>query len=430
MSSAVGSVGSLCTDGWARTVGRTALTVASATLDEEFNRVVIGGAPDPRPFYAELRERAPVYRSERGFFYVTRYDIATSMFKDSDWSVNVSSSNTGGWRAGRPSVAYDIWHSTILNMDGTEHNRVRRIVSKTFSPAGVKLMRGQVDAVIAAELARLDGRTEIELCEDFARTLPTRIILNIMGIGHEHLDRVLSMSHGITSLYEPNLTEDMLKHADKAVGEWADIVRGLVAERRRSPGPDLLTALVEASDEGDRLSEDELVAMVVALVQAGHETTGSTLPVSLYHLLNAPDQLERLRADRSIMKTAVEELMRYDAATRGAVPRYAVRDLDLAGVSIRKGETVIVGNQAANHDPAVFENPLILDLTRYPNKHISFFGGAHYCLGGWLARMEVASALDAILTRYPSIEVAGEVKWRPSFMIRALEGLPLKVATS
>jgi unspecific monooxygenase len=251
-----------------------------------------------------------------------------------------------------------------------------------------------------------------------------------MGIGHEHLQRVLDMAHAITSLYEPNLTEEMLKHADEIVGEWADIVRELVAERRRSPGRDLLTSLVEARDEGDRLSEDELVAMVVALVQAGHETTGSTLPVALYHLLNAPEQLERLRADRSIMKTAAEELLRYDAATRGSVPRYAVRDLELGGVRIRKGETVIVGNQAANHDPAMFQNPLSLDLTRYPNKHISFFGGAHYCLGGWLARMEIASGLDAILTRYPSIEIADEVQWRPSFMIRALEALHLKVSTN
>jgi cytochrome P450 len=406
------------------------LAVGSATLDEEFDRVVIGGAPDPRPFYAELRQRAPVYRSQRGFIYVTRYDIATALFRDSDWSVNANSSSTGGWRAGRPSRAYDIWHSTILNMDGTEHNRVRRIVSKTFSPAGVRLMQGQVDKVIAAELATLDGRTKIELCGEFARTLPTKIILDIMGIGHEHLPRVLSMAHAITSLYEPNLTEEMLRHADVIVGEWADIVKALVEERRRSPGDDLLTALVEARDGGDGLSEDELVAMVVALVQAGHETTGSTLPVALYHLVNAPEQLEQLRANPSIMKTAVEELLRYDAATRGAVPRYAVRDLELGGVSIHKGETVIVGNQAANHDPAVFENPLSLDLTRYPNKHISFFGGSHYCLGGWLARMEIQSALDAILARYPSIEIVGEVHWRPSFMIRAVETLPLKVSPS
>jgi cytochrome P450 len=164
-------------------------------------------------------------------------------------------------------------------------------------------------------------------------------------------------------------------------------------QRRRSPRADLLTALVEATDGGDSLSESELTAMVVALVVAGHETTASTLAVSVYHLLNNPVEATRLRTQPVIYKTAIEELLRYDAATRGSVPRYAVDDIELGDRLVRKGDMIIVGNQASNHDPSVFEKPHSINLTRHPNKHISFFGGAHYCLGGWLARLELEAGL-------------------------------------
>lgn len=167
--------------------------------------------------------------------------------------------------------------------------------------------------------------------------------------------------------------------------------------------------------------------MVVALLNAGHETTGSTLPVALFHLLNSPEQLDRLRADPDIMGTAIEELLRYDAATRGSVPRFAVKDIEVGGQLVRKGDTLIVGNQAANHDPAMFDNPLSIDLTRAPNRHISFFGGSHYCLGGWLARLELQVALDGLLNRYVTMEITEEVRWRKSFMLRALTALKLRV---
>lgn len=325
-------------------------------------------------------------------------------------------------------MAFDVWHSTILNMDGKEHARVRRIVAKTFSPAAVKLMRSQVQEVVDADLDTLAGRTEIDLVHDFAKMLPTKVILDLMGISREYMSQVLAVADAIVALHEPMLTDAQIDEADEIVAKFVEIIVAEIEDRRRTPGrDDLLTALVEASDEGDKLSEDEVVAMVVALLNAGHETTGSTLPVGLYHLLNFPDQLERLRADRGIMVPAWEELLRFDAATRGSVPRFAVNDIEIGDQLVRKGETLIVGNQAANHDPAVFDKPLELDLTRSPNKHISFFGGAHYCLGGWLARLELQVALDSLLTRYPTIELAGEVEWRKSFMLRALNGLPLKV---
>jgi cytochrome P450 len=400
------------------------------TLQEGFEHFVIGAEPDPRPFYAELREQAPVFWSERGFFYITRYDLATTVFRDADWSVKASASNAGGHSVSseRQSVAFDVWHNTVLNMDGREHARLRRIVAKAFSPGAVRLMRGRVEEAVDAELDALAGRDEIDLVNDFALLLPTKIILDLMGISREHMPEVLAMADGIVTVHEPTLADAQIAEVDRAVGDFVKIVTAEIEDRRRSPRGDLLTALVEARDQGDSLSEQEVVSMVVALVIAGHETTGSTLPVAVHHLMSFPEQLERLRADRGIMPTAVEELLRYDAATRGSVPRFAVRDIEVGGQLIRRGDTIIVGNQAANHDPAVFSDPLVLDMTRSPNRHISFFGGSHFCLGAWLARLELQVALDRILTRYPTIELAENVRWRKSFMLRALTGLKLKVA--
>jgi cytochrome P450 PksS len=218
-----------------------------------------------------------------------------------------------------------------------------------------------------------------------------------------------------------------MAEADRAFRAAADLVVALAAERRTSPRDDLLTALVEAADGSDRLSDDELVAMVIILVVAGHETTANTLCTGVLHLLERPGLLDQLRHEPAAIPTAVEELLRYDAATRNSVARYAVDDIEVGDQLVRKGDKVFVSLHAANHDPAAFADPLRLDLTRSPNRHIGFGGGAHYCLGAAVARMELQVALGALLERYPGIELAGEPTWRPSFIIRGLESLPLRL---
>ena len=166
---------------------------------------------------------------------------------------------------------------------------------------------------------------------------------------------------------------------------------------------------------------------MIILVVAGHETTANTLCTGLLHLIEHDGALEQLRADPSLMPSAVEELLRYDAATRNSVARYAREDIEVGGATIAKGDKVFVSLHAANHDPAEFADPLALDLARTPNRHVGFGGGAHYCLGAAVARMELQVALSALLDRYPSIELAGEPVWRRSFIIRGLETLPLRL---
>jgi cytochrome P450 len=397
------------------------------TLENEFARFVSELPADPRPFYAELRERAPVFRTPFGFWYVTRYDLAQAVIRnDAAWSVSsVASSSAGAPHHG--SFAFDVMHEMMLTLDGEDHARLRRLVSPIFVPRAAEKLRETIQASVDEQLDALAGAREIDLVE-VAYLLPTRVILDVLGIGHEEAERFVAVADSLIAMHEPTATEETIRRADEVFRDAAGLVLELAAERRRSHTDDLLGALVEAGTDAERLSEKELVSMVLLLVVAGHETTANTLCTGLYHLLQRPDALQDLRADPSILPTAVEELLRYDPATRNTVARYAVDEIELGDQLIPRGDKLFVGLQAANHDPAEFERPLELDLRRSPNRHIGFSAGAHYCLGAALARIELQLALNGLLARWPTIELAGEVRWKPSFIIRGLETLPLRLA--
>jgi len=401
-------------------------TASEAGLASDFESIVVGAAPDPRPFYAELRQRAPVYRTPFGFWYVTRYDLANSIMRgDAAWSVAASSASSPATH--HDGFAFDVMARMLLTMDGVDHARLRRLVSTLFTGRAADRLRGKVVASVGRQLDAVDGRGEIDLFSDVARMLPTEVILDVLGIGHEHAPVAVAVADSLIAMHEPTAGESTFAEANRAFRAAADLVVSLAAERRAEPRDDLLTALVQAADGSDRLSDDELVAMVIILVVAGHETTANTLCTGLLHLIEHDGALEQLRANPSLMPSAVEELLRYDAATRNSVARYAREDIEVGGATIAKGDKVFVSLHAANHDPAEFADPLALDLARTPNRHVGFGGGAHYCLGAAVARMELQVALSALLDRYPSIELAGEPVWRRSFIIRGLETLPLRL---
>ena len=397
------------------------------TLEDRFAQFVADLPADPRLFYAELRERAPVFRTPFGFWYVTRYDLAQAVIRnDAAWSVSsVASSSAGAPHEG--SFAFDVMHRMMLTLDGEDHARLRRLVSPVFVPRAAERLRATIQTSVDEQLDAIAGADRVDLVK-VAYLLPTRVILDVLGIGHEHTAEFVAVADSLIAMHEPTATEETVREADATFGAAADIVVELAAERRRTHTDDLLGALVEAGTDIERLSEDELVSMVLLLVVAGHETTANTLCTGLYHLLQRPAALAELRADPSIVPTAVEELLRYDPATRNTVARYAVEDIELGGQLVRRGDKLFVGLQAANHDPAEFEDPLELDLRRSPNRHIGFSAGAHYCLGAAVARIELQLALAGILSRWPTIELDGDVRWKDSFIIRGLETLPLGLA--
>nr|WP_271208815.1 cytochrome P450 [Rhodococcus wratislaviensis]GLK33168.1 cytochrome P-450 like protein [Rhodococcus wratislaviensis] len=392
-------------------------------LDERFTSFVSETLPDPRPFYAELRERVPVYRTPFGFWYLTRYeDVQESTRLDAEFPVNNPA-------AGPPpdSYAFQVAGRFLLQLEGAEHARIRGQVSTAFAGRALERMRGKVRSSIENQLRTIGDRDEIELVHDFSLGVPTRVILDLLGIGEEYLETYTAVADAFISLFEPDVTAETISKADAVFLEATTAMLTEADRKRQDPADDLLTLLVAARDRGELETDDELVALALFLITAGHETTANTLSTGLYHLLARPEVLERFRTDDSVTNSAVEELLRYDGAVRNVTPRYAAEDRIIGDQLIKKGDMVWPSLQAANHDPSVFADPLTLDITRTPNRHLAFGAGAHRCLGNVLARMELAEGLRAFLNHYKEIEPAGDAVWRQSFVVRGLESFPLRI---
>jgi cytochrome P450 len=222
-------------------------------------------------------------------------------------------------------------------------------------------------------------------------------------------------------------TESALATANEATRQLTDYLTRLIAERRKEPGPDLLSRLIAAEEEGDKLSHDELVATALLLLIAGHETTANLIGNGLLALLRHPDELARFRAEPDLDRTAIEELLRYDGPVQ-MVERTTLEDVDIDGVTIPRGRVVVLCVSGANRDPAVFRHPNRLDLARDPNPHLAFSAGHHFCLGASLARVEARIALGQLIRRFPDLRATHKPRWRPSFTIRGLRELPVALA--
>jgi cytochrome P450 len=400
------------------------------SLDEEFLRIVTQPTPDPRPVYDRMRQEAPVYRTPLGFWYVTRYDLAQQVIRNPKfWHVIPSSPEASHFSRKPTSFALTTFRNAMNFTDDPRHRFLRKLVGDFFTPAAVGKLRGKVSATVTAQLDELPADGAIDFKHDLADLLPTRVILDLLGIDHRHTPLFVEISAAMAAILEPTATPATIAAGDAVWREAAGIVRETAADREREPRDDLLTGLLAADADGERLNEDDLLATVLSLAVAGHETTANMLVNTLHHLLRQPELLADLRDDRTIMGSAIEEFLRYESPPRNSVSRYPVEDVSLGGVTIRRDEQMYVGYQAANHDPAEFASPHILDLRRSPNRHLGLGIGVHHCLGAALARLEMDIALNALLDRYPSIRrvggPAGEVRWKAGFVVRSLESLPL-----
>lgn len=398
------------------------------TLDDDFIRIVSQPTADPRPVYARMRERSPAFRTPLGFWYVTRYDLGTEIIRNpKDWPVQPSDPNASAISLKIDSYALQVFRRSLMFMDDPKHKFLRRLVGGLFNPQAVRDMRANVATIVDRQLDALDGRGEVELKHEFAEQLPTTVILDLLGIDLKHSELFVGISRAVARILDPQVTPEVIAEGDRIWREATQIITEVVEQRRREPRDDLMTGLIQAEEGGERISSDDLVGMVMSLGVAGHETTMNMLTSGLYHLLARPEAYERLRADRSIMGTAIEEFLRWESPPRNSVGRYPARDIEIGDQVIRRDECVYVGYGACNHDPAEFADPLRFDLTRTPNRHLGLGIGVHHCLGAGLARMEIDVALNALMDRYAGIELAGDVHWEPGFVVRALEGLPLKL---
>ncbi|HZV51155.1 MAG TPA: cytochrome P450 [Candidatus Dormibacteraeota bacterium] len=390
--------------------------------------------PDPYPAYAKLREEAPVWRLPlpNGLvaWMVTRYEDVRLVLGDQRFGRDLGKA-PGRWPRGRrpPSEdAHRLFGKGLLNVDPPDHTRLRRLVSREFGPRRVEELRPRVQAITDDLLDRIAPLGRADLIADLALPLPVLVICELLGVPFEDRHAFREWSNAIVLFSRRRVAGD-LEAAQRGLRRYLE---GLIEDKRRRPADDLLSALVALREEGDRLSDDELLAMAALLLIAGHETTVNLIGNGMLALLQHPAELAALRADPSLVPSAVEELLRFDGPVETATWRLALEPVELHGHRIEPGDLVIPALAAANHDPERFPDPDRLDVRRDDAGHVAFGHGVHFCLGAPLARLEGQIALAGILRRLPDLTLAvpvAELKWRRS-MIRGLESLPVTFTPS
>ncbi|MFI0214397.1 cytochrome P450 [Streptomyces lydicus] len=312
--------------------------------------------------------------------------------------------------------------SGILGMDPPDHTRLRTLVAKAFTVRQVEKLRPQVVALTHELLDELEtAGPPADLVDRFALPIPVAVICRLLGVPPEDRPRFRVWSDA--ALSTSSLTSEEF---DANQEELRAYMRQLIQEHRHAPQDDLMTALIDARDVGDRLSELELVDLCVGILVAGHETTATQIPNFILALLDHPEQLALLRERPDLIGNAVEELLRFVPLGSGASqPRYATEDIDVGGTLVRAGTPVLVAVGAANRDALRFDRPGTLDIARSGNQHLGFGHGVHHCLGAPLARLELQEALGALLTRFPKLHVAGDVEWKSQMLVRGPRVLPV-----
>ena len=377
---------------------------------------------NPYPFYARMRVEAPVCRTRlfgQPTWLVTRYDDVWAMLKDERLLKE--------WRPATKWLFRFAGSITrhMLNRDPPDHTRLRALVQKAFTPKLIEHMRERIQSLCEELLDDLTRNGRMELMSGYALPLPLTIIADLLGIPAADRLRFHSFSRS-------TISASTVMGALRSVPDQRSLtrqLRKLVEERRREPRDDLITALVQAEEAGDKLSGDEVVAMIALLLIAGYETTVNLIGSGALALIQNPEQRGILLKEPAVVDSGIEELLRYTSPLDVASQRFAREDMTIGSVNISQGHMVVAMIGSANHDETQFRNPEVLDLTRQPNKHVAFGQGAHFCLGAPLARMEGQIALTTLFRRVPDLRLAVEpacLRWRRSLIVRGLEELPVE----
>jgi cytochrome P450 len=311
----------------------------------------------------------------------------------------------------------------MLNADPPYHDRLRRLINKAFTARRVEHLRPRIQQISDGLIRGLAARREADFMESLAVPLPITVICELLGVPPPDRDQFRIQSNILVSALPARIVH-------KASVAMAGYLRGLIADKRTAPGDDMLSALMGASEAGDRLTDDELISMAVLLLAAGHETTVNLLGNGMLALLANPRQFAALREDRAMLPNAIEEFLRYDGPVSHATLRFTAQPVKIGGTDIPAGEFVLVSLDAADHDPRRFPHPDQLDLSRETGGHLAFGHGVHYCLGAPLARLEAQIAFTGLMDTFGRIELAvpaGQLRWRISTVMRGLERLPVRL---
>jgi len=395
-----------------------------------FDPFAPGFTDDPYPQYAAVRAAAPVYQHPFGFWLLTRYEEVSWLLRA---SLSVEDRNmTGGpllemreaLYGDQPTSAAD--GLSMLDRDPPDHTRLRKLVSKAFTPRSIQALRPRITELVDGMLGEIEERGQVDLVEALAFPLPFTVIAEMLGTPPADHTRIRELSGTLVRSLEPVNDPQMAAAIMAADRELCEIAAGMIAWKRKNPADDLLTALINAEDGGDVLSDDELVAQTLLLYLAGHETTVNLIAGGTLALLRHPDQLAELRADPGLAENAVEELLRYDSPVQ-ASRRITLEPITLGGTGIPAGAFVLASLAAANRDRDFWgEDADELRLRREnARQHVSFGAGVHHCLGASLARLEGAITIERLVARFPGLRLDGEVEWNGRINLRGPARLPV-----
>jgi cytochrome P450 len=394
-----------------------------------YNPFEPGFAIDPYPHYAALREQDPVHETPLGFWLLFAYDDVRRFLRDSTLSVED--------RNARPGPMQELFHeiagdgaergdSAMLNRDPPDHTRLRRLVSKVFTPRSVERLRPRIEGLVGDGLDRAEARGEMDLIADLAFPLPFTVISEMLGMPDVDHDRLRQWSGLLVRTLEPVVDPDIIRGIAEAGDAMAELVSGIIAAKREEPADDLLSALIAAEDQGDALSDGELLDQVILLYIAGHETTVNLIGNGALALLRHRSQFERLHRAPGLAKNAVDELLRFDSPVQMS-RRITTADVEVGGRSIEAGTFVALVLASANRDAARWgPGADQLDLGRVDaHDHLSFGGGSHHCLGAALARLEAEIAIGELVRRFPRLDLAGDPQWNGRINLRGMDHLPV-----
>lgn len=386
-----------------------------------FAQMRVMGAVLPAPFPTGAQHKA---------WMVTHMQEALQVLKDSQrFTLDYAAAQDNALvQRMESSQGFPLLGRSMLNVDGLDHRRLRGLVSRVFTPKYIEGLRPSIEQIADRLLDQIAKEGSMDLVEDYAYPLPINVISDMLGVPHDHWDLIREGSRAIVAGGPITLDDRNADARAKTIELFGSYIVQLVAEKRHHPQSDLISQLVQIEEEGDRLSEPELLSMVGLLMVAGHETTSNLIGSGMLALLDHADQLERLKADLSLVPRAIEELLRFIGPVLTSLPRLATEEVDLGGQHISRGDIVIVALTSANRDENHFRHAAELDLLRSIDRHLAFGYGIHICLGAPLARLESEIAFTTLLRRMPDLRLnvpREALTWHGALNVRGLTHLPV-----
>lgn len=377
---------------------------------------------NPYPVYEKLRQSDPILNLQfpdgRFGWLISNYEQAVEALKDVRFSKDVAKA------MGQEQTS--VFSTNMLFSDPPDHKRLRGLVQKGFTPQRITDMRGHIQEIADNLLDAVSSKDTINLIDEYAFKLPIIVISEILGVPTEDQDKFRVWSNSIIGASNQEMNEQVVQH----MNEFIAYLKDWFAKVREQPGDDMISQLVIAENQGDRLSEQELYGVVTLMIIAGHETTVNLIGNGVLALLEHPEQRKLLQEQPELIHGAIEEMLRYNGPVEFSTSRWAAEDMDFHGVHMKKGDLVVIALNSANRDASQFENPDIFDITREKSQHLAFGKGIHLCLGAPLARLEGEIAINTLLRRYPHFELQrdiDELEWRPGMIVRGVKEIPISL---